>query len=278
MGRSPPKELQDIAWELREQALRMLYESGSGHPGGSLSAAEIISVLYFDVLNIDPKRAHWEGRDRFVLSKGHGCPTLYAALAKRGFFPAEELSYLRKLGSILPGHPDMHSTPGIDMSTGSLGQGFSAAVGMALGLAHQENPAKVYVVLGCGEMQEGQVWEAAMAAAHYNLDNLTAIVDYNRLQIDGTNDEVMGLEPLGEKWKAFGWDVQEIDGHDVEIIQQSIAKAHKMTHKPSVIIARTVKGKGGVSFMEDQVGWHGKAPNADEYERGGLTELQRRRK
>ncbi len=139
----------------------------------------------------------------------------------------------------------MHSTPGIDMSTGSLGQGFSAAVGMALGLAHQENPAKVYVVLGCGEMQEGQVWEAAMAAAHYNLDNLTAIVDYNRLQIDGTNDEVMGLEPLGEKWKAFGWDVQEIDGHDVEIIQQSIAKAHKMTHKPSVIIARTVKGKGG---------------------------------
>jgi len=268
-------ELQDLAWELRETVLQMLHSARSGHPGGSLSSAEIMSVLYFHVLNIKPEDPKWPERDRFVMSKGHGCPTLYAALAKRGFFPAEELFKLRQNGSILPGHPDMNKTPGIDMSTGSLGQGISAAVGMALGLKYQGLSSRVYALLGCGELQEGQVWEAAMAAAHYKLDNLIAIIDYNRLQIDGTNAEVMEVEPLADKWRAFGWHVQEIDGHNVQAILDSIEQAQKVQGQPAVIIARTVKGKG-VSFMENQAGWHGKAPSDEELKQA-LAELRHRR-
>ena len=266
--------LDDIAWQLRERALEMLYHAGSGHPGGSLSEAEIISVLYFNVLNIKPDEPRWEERDRFVLSKGHGCPTVYAALAKRGFFPESELANLRQFGGILPGHPDMNKTPGIDMSTGSLGQGFSAGVGMALGLRLQEKDAYVYVLLGCGELQEGQVWEAAMAAAHYRLEKLIAIVDYNRLQIDGCNDEVMTLEPLADKWQAFGWHVQQVDGHDTSALLDSINTAKKTAGQPSVIIADTIKGKG-VSFMENEVGWHGKVPSKEEYLRA-LAEIRQR--
>lgn len=275
MATKSTRELQDIAWELREQALTMLHEAGSGHPGGSLSSAEIMSVLYFDVLNIRPDEPNWEERDRFVMSKGHGCPTLYAALAKRGYFDSAHLVTLRKNDSILQGHPDMNKTPGVDMSTGSLGQGFSAAIGMALGLKHQGKKSRVYTLLGCGEMQEGQVWEAAMAGSHYQLDNLIALIDYNRLQIDGTNDEVMGVEPLADKWKAFGWHVLEIDGHNVDAIRESILVAERTTNQPSVIIARTIKGKG-VSFMENAVGWHGKAPNTEEFEKG-IAELKQRR-
>lgn len=275
MMKATTSDLQGIAWELREKALDMLYRAGSGHPGGSLSEAEIVSALYFSVLNVRPDDPLWDERDRFVLSKGHGCPTVYAALAKRGFFPESQLADLRQYGSILPGHPDMKKTPGIDMSTGSLGQGFSAGVGMALGLRHQQKNSYVYVLLGCGELQEGQVWEAAMAAAHYRLDRLIAVVDYNRLQIDGKNDDVMALEPLGEKWRAFGWHVQQVDGHDISALLDSIAEAQEVTDKPSIIIADTIKGKG-VSFMENQVGWHGKAPSEEEYLQG-IAEIRRRR-
>lgn len=266
--------LENIAWELRERALEMLYHAGSGHPGGSLSEAEIVSVLYFHVLNIRPDEPRWDERDRFVLSKGHGCPMVYAALAKRGFFPESELASLRQFGGILPGHPDMNKTPGIDMSTGSLGQGFSASVGMALGLRLQQKDAYVYVLLGCGELQEGQVWEAAMAAAHYRLEKLIAIVDYNKLQIDGGNDEVMTLEPVAEKWQAFGWHVQQVDGHDILALLESINTAKQTAGQPSVIIADTIKGKG-VSFMENEVGWHGKAPSKEEYLRA-VTEIRQR--
>ena len=268
-------ELQDLAWALREPELQMLDSARSGHPGGSLSSAEIMSVLYFHVLNIKPEDPKWPERDRFVMSKGHGCPTLYAALAKRGFYPAEALFKLRQTGSILTGHPDMNKTPGIDMSTGSLGQGISAAVGMALGLKYQGLSSRVYALLGCGELLDGQVWEAAMAAARYTLDNLIAIIDYNRLQIDGTNAEVMEVEPLADKWRAFGWHVQEIDGHNVQAILDSIEQAQKVQGQPAVIIARTVKGKG-VSFMENQAGWHGKAPSDEELKQA-LAELRQRR-
>lgn len=247
--------LEAAAQELRCLALRAIHLAGSGHTGGSLSAADYIAALYFSVLNIDPAHPDWPDRDRVVLSKGHGCPILYAALAKRGYFPIDELWTLRKLGSRLQGHPDMRKTPGIDATTGSLGQGISVAVGMALGAKHQHHTYRVYAIMGCGEQQEGQVWEAAMSAAHYCLDNLVGIVDYNTLQIDGCNAEIMEIAPLADKWRAFGWRVLEINGHDMAQILDALAEARNTRGKPSVIIAHTIKGKG-VSFMENEVKWH----------------------
>jgi transketolase len=249
------QELQQIADDLRCLAVQMIHTAGSGHAGGSLSSADIVAALYFSVLNVDPTQPEWPERDRFVLSKGHACPILYAALARRGYFPMDELGTLRQLGSRLQGHPDMRKTPGIDATTGSLGQGISIAVGMALGARIRRKDYRVYALLGCGEQQEGQVWEAAMAAAHYKLDNLTAIVDYNALQIDGCNAEIMEIAPLADKWRAFGWQATEIDGHNMTEILESLAEARKTKSQPTVIVARTVKGKG-VSYMEDQVKWH----------------------
>jgi transketolase len=257
--------LKTIADELRCDAIRMIRTAGSGHPGGSLSAADIIAALYFKEMTIDPSRPEWHGRDRFVLSKGHAAPILYAALAKRGYFPAEEMASLRKIGSRLQGHPDMRKTPGIDATTGSLGLGFSMAGGMALSGKLSDDKYRVYAVLGCGEQQEGQVWEAAMAGAHYGLDNLVAIVDYNRLQIDGRNAEIMECAPLADKWRAFGWHVIEIDGHDFKQILDAFAEARQTCGCPSAIIAKTIKGKG-VSFMEDQVSWHSGVPDDQQFE------------
>jgi transketolase len=260
------RKLQHVANDLRCLVARMIHKAGSGHPGGALSAADIVAALYFSALHVDPARPDWPERDRFVLSKGHACPVLYAALARRGFFSVEELWTLRQVGSRLQGHPDMRKTPGIDATTGSLGQGFSMAAGMALAGKINRQAYRVYVLLGCGEQQEGQVWEAAMAASHYKLDNLAAIVDYNCLQLDGTNAQIMEIAPLDAKWRAFGWHVLAIDGHDMHAILDAIAEARQTRGCPTVIIARTVKGKG-VSFMEDAVEWHA----------GGLTgeQLQR---
>ncbi|MDK2836167.1 MAG: transketolase [Thermosediminibacterales bacterium] len=266
------KELEEKARIIRQHTVKMITEAGSGHPGGSLSAADIITALYFHVMNIKPKEPKWPDRDRFVLSKGHAAPVLYAALAEKGYFDIQELLTLRKTGSILQGHPDMKSTPGLEMSTGSLGQGLSAANGMALAGKLDGKGYRVYVLLGDGEMQEGQVWEAAMASAHYKLDNLTAFVDHNRLQIDGPVEEVMSPEPIAEKFEAFGWNVIKIDGHNFKDIIEAVNKAKATKGKPSVIVAETVKGKG-VSFMEDQVGWHGKAPDKEQMEKA-LEELQ----
>ena len=257
--------------EIRQDIIRMLGAAGSGHPGGSLSAADIVTALYFKFLRIDPENTKKPDRDRFILSKGHAAPVLYAALAQRGFFPREELLTLRKLGSRLQGHPDMKKVPGVDMSTGSLGQGLSAANGMALAGRLDGRDYRVYVLLGDGENQEGQVWEAAMASAHYRLDNLTAFLDHNRLQIDGPIEEVMSPEPLAEKWRAFGWDVQVIDGHDMAQILEAVEKAQLVRGRPQMIVAETVKGKG-VSFMENQAGWHGAAPKPEEAEKA-LAEL-----
>ena len=252
--------LKEKARDIRIDIIREVCSAGSGHPGGSLSAADIITYLYFEEMNIDPKDPDKKGRDRFVLSKGHAAPALYAALAERGYFPKETLLTLRQLGSMLQGHPDRKKVPGVDMSTGSLGQGISAAVGMALADRIDQTGARVYAVLGDGELQEGMVWEAAMAAAHYGLSNLTIFVDHNGLQIDGKNEDVMTVAPVAEKFESFGWDVQKIDGHDFEQIAQAVEKAKKVADRPQAIIAETVKGKG-VSFMEDQAGWHGKAPD-----------------
>lgn len=257
------KELEETAKNIRINIIKMLEKSQSGHPGGSLSAAEILSTLYMKEMNIDPKNPNWEDRDRFVLSKGHAAPVLYAALAERGFFDPKELDYLRKTNSMLQGHPDMKGTPGVDMTTGSLGQGFSAANGMALAGKIDKKDYRVYVLLGDGECQEGLVWESAMLSAHYNLDNITVFLDYNGLQIDGTNEEIMDIEPIDEKFEAFGWHVIKIDGHSIEEIVDSIEEAKNTKGKPTIIIAKTQKGKG-VSFMEDQVGWHGKAPSTEE--------------
>ncbi len=266
------KELKSIARLLRIDVLKMLNEAGSGHTGGSLSAVEIITALYFYKMRHNPKNPKWPDRDRFVLSKGHGAPALYAALARCGYFDFSELMTLRKMGSILQGHPDMNFTPGIDISTGSLGQGLSMANGMALALRLDRRPSRVYVLLGDGEIQEGQVWEAAMAAVHYRLDNLCAIIDYNRLQIDGRVEEVMNIEPIADKWTSFGWEVFLVDGHDFEKIITAFDKAEKVKEKPSLLIARTIKGKG-VSFFEDKVEYHGVAPTNDELERA-LEELK----
>jgi transketolase len=264
--------LETVAADLRALVVRMVYLAGSGHVGGALSSADLVTALYFSVLRVDPLRPDWPERDRFVLSKGHSCPVLYAALARRGFFPIEDLWTLRKLGSHLQGHPDMRKTPGVDATTGSLGQGISVAVGMALAAQHDAASYRVYALLGCGEMQEGQVWEAAMSAAHYRLEALTALVDYNGLQIDGRNSEIMEIAPLADKWRAFGWHVLEIDGHDMHAILAALHQAKATLGRPTVIIARTIKGKG-VSFMENQVGWHAGAPDAQKTAQA-LAELE----
>jgi len=259
------KRLTEIARNIRRDIITMIYEAGSGHPGGSLSAVEIITALYFHKMNIDPQNPKWEERDKFILSKGHGAPVLYAALARRGFFPVEELHNLRKINSMLQGHPDMKGTPGVEMSTGSLGQGFSSSIGMALANRLDKRKGRIYVLLGDGEINEGIVWEAAMAAAHYKLDNLTAILDYNGLQIDGKNDEVMNIKPVDEKFRSFGWNVLVIDGHNFEEIFEAFRAAEETKGKPTLIIAKTIKGKG-VSYMENKVDWHGSAPNKEQME------------
>lgn len=263
--------LKEQAKEIRRDIVTMIGQAKSGHPGGSLSAAEILTYLYFEEMKIDPKNPKWEDRDRFVLSKGHAAPVLYAALARRGYFPVEELSTLRKIGSHLQGHPDMNKVPGADMSTGSLGTGFSAATGMALACKLDQKENYVYTLLGDGELQEGQVWEAAMSAAHYKLDNLIAFVDNNGLQIDGNIDDVLSPNPIDAKFAAFGWHVLTIDGHDFGQIAAAVAAAKAEKGRPTMIVAKTVKGKG-VSYMENQAGWHGSAPN-EEQVAAALTEL-----
>ena len=265
------KGLNEIACSIRKDIVSMIHEAKSGHPGGSLSAVEILTALYFDEMNIDPTNPKMEDRDRFVLSKGHAAPVLYATLAQRGYFDKEELKGLRKMGRMLQGHPDMKGTPGVEMSTGSLGQGFSVACGMAMASKLDNAPWRVYALLGDGECQEGIVWEAAMSAAHYKLDNMTAFLDYNGLQIDGNTDDVMSLGSIVDKFKAFGWNVIEIDGHDFDQIFAAIDMAKSTIGQPTIIIAKTIKGKG-VSFMENQAGWHGNAPN-DEHLRIALEEL-----
>jgi len=262
-GEMDLKAIKDAAKNIRIGAIKAIHAAGSGHPGGALSAADIIAVLYFGVMNIDPKNPGEENRDKFVLSKGHAAPALYAALAEKGFFKREELLGLRKIGGKLQGHPDCNKIPGVEMSTGSLGQGFSAAVGMALSGKLDKSRGRIYALLGDGELQEGIVWEAAMSAAHYKLDNLTAVIDNNGLQIDGNIDDVIAVKPIDEKFKAFGWNVIEVDGHDLKLIADAFDPAKNVKDKPTAIIAKTYKGKG-VSFMEDNAGWHGKAPNEEE--------------
>ena len=263
MKRENSEYYETIARKVRIDVIKAVYNAGSGHPGGSLSAADIITALYFGEMNIDPEKPQMKDRDKFVLSKGHAVPAQYAALGERGYYNVDNMMMLRKLGSAFQGHGNMHKVPGIEMSTGSLGQGFSASIGMALAGKMDKNPGRVYVLLGDGELQEGIVWEAAMAAAHYGLDNLTAFVDWNGLQIDGENDKVMTVKPIDEKFRAFGWNVLVIDGHDFDEIFAAIDKAKAEKGRPTMIIARTHKGMG-VSFMEDQAGWHGKAPNEEE--------------
>ncbi len=262
--------LQKTACKVRIGIIEGVHAAKSGHPGGSLSVADILTYLYFKEMNIDPENPKDPERDRFVLSKGHAAPALYATLAQRGFFSPDELLGLRHIGSILQGHPDMKHIPGVDMSTGSLGQGISAAVGMALSAKHFGDNFRVYAVLGDGELEEGQVWEAAMFAANKKLSNLTAFVDFNGLQIDGTIEEVNSARPIDKKFEAFGWETIVIDGHDFEQIESALEKAKK-SDKPVAIIANTVKGKG-VSFMENAVGWHGKAPGDEQYEQA-MAEL-----
>ena len=259
------KELKIIATKLRIDIIEMLASAGSGHAGGSLSCADIIACLYFCVMRHNPKEPKWRERDRFVLSKGHACPALYAALAEAGYFPREEIFNLRKLNSILQGHPDMNKTPGVEFSSGSLGQGFAAAFGMALGYKMEDNPGHIFVMLGDGECQEGIVWETAMGVSHYKLDNLTAILDYNNLQIDGKVSEIMEIAPIADKFRSFGWTVYEIDGHNIEEILWALSPERIIPGKPTMVIAHTIKGKG-VSFMENQVDWHGKAPAKEEAE------------
>ena len=259
------QELAKVANEVRKGVVTAVHAAKSGHPGGSLGAADIMTYLYFEEMNIDPADPHKADRDRFVLSKGHAAPGLYSVLANRGYFPVEELETLRHIGSRLQGHPNMNDTPGIDMSTGSLGQGISAAVGMALAAKHWGDGYRVYTLLGDGECEEGQVWEAAMSAAKYHLDHLCAIVDVNGLQIDGSTADVMPSEPLDKKFEAFNWNVLHVDGHDYAAIAAALEQAAACKDKPTVILARTIKGKG-VSYMENNAGWHGKAPNDEQYE------------
>lgn len=264
MSEEQKEKLERIACRLRCDIIEMIGAAGSGHPGGSLSAAELLTYLYFEEMRIDPTRPDWPERDRFVLSKGHAAPVLYAALAERGYVDKALLPTLRKLGSPLQGHPDMRKVPGVDMSTGSLGTGFSSSVGMALALELDQSPARVYVLLGDGELQEGQVWEAAMAAAHYGLDRMIAFVDWNGLQIDGYTKDVMNPNPVADKFRAFGWDVQEAAGHDFDAIRTAVKDAQTANNgKPHMIVLKTVKGQG-VSFMEDQCGWHGSAPSVEQ--------------
>lgn len=265
------KNLSLMAAKIRKHAVDAVYHANSGHPGGSLSIADILSVLYFKVMNVDPNNPKDENRDRFVLSKGHCAPALYSALALKGYFPVDELKKLRKIDSFLQGHPDMKGTPGVEMSTGSLGQGISAANGMALKAKIYNDDYRVYTVLGDGELEEGQVWEAAMFAAQYKLDNLTAFIDYNGLQIDGDITDVMSPLPIDEKFEAFGWNVIKIDGHDIEQIYKAVEDAKNVKGKPTVVISKCIKGKC-VSFMENEAGWHGKAPSEEEYKQA-MSEL-----
>lgn len=258
------EELQKKAKEIRKGIIEEVYSAQSGHPGGSLSCTDILTVLYFKEMRVKPEEPEWEERDRFILSKGHASPALYSTLANRGYFPIEELKTFRKINSRLQGHPDKNKLPGVDMTTGSLGQGLSVANGMAIAAKLENKDYRVYCLLGDGEIEEGQIWEAAMAAGHYKLNNLCVVIDNNNLQIDGTVDKVMSIYPLKEKWENFGFETIEIDGHNIEEIIQAFEKARTIQSKPTAIIAKTVKGKG-VSFMENQVGWHGKAPNEEQY-------------
>ena len=258
------------AKELRQEILKMLFACQSGHPGGSLSCVEMLMALYYETMNIDPKNPAKEDRDRFVFSKGHACPTLYAILADLGYFPKEDLAGLRQIDSHLQGHPDCKKTPGVDMNTGSLGQGISLAMGLALAAKHAKADYKVYTVIGDGECQEGLVWEAAMAAAHYKLDNFVVMLDYNKLQIDGPNDQVMGLGNINDKFKAFGFECFEVDGHDIAAITDALKAP--VSGKPKFICCNTIKGKG-VSFMENQSGWHGRPMNPEEF-KTAMAELE----
>ena len=266
------ENLEKICKQMRIDIIEMIAAAGSGHPGGSLSACDMIATLFFEKMNIDPSRPNWEDRDRFVLSKGHVAPALYAALAERGYIPREDLLSLRKIDSYLQGQPDMKHTNGVDMSTGSLGQGLSVANGMAIAAKLDKKDYRVYVMLGDGEVQEGQIWEAAMSSAHYHLNNIVAFLDYNGLQIDGTNAEVMNIHPIDEKFKSFGWNVLYIDGHDTEEISKAVDQAKLETQRPTIIIAKTIKGKG-VSFMENNGSWHGTAPKDEQVEQA-LAELR----
>lgn len=266
------KQLQINATKARMGAIIGTYNAKSGHPGGSLSAADVLTYLYFKEMNVDPSNPKWADRDRFVLSKGHSAPALYAVLALKGYFDWDELKSLRHVGAMLQGHPDMKGTPGIDMSTGSLGQGISTACGMAIAGKMDNKDYRVYTVLGDGECEEGQVWEALMFAAHNNLDNLVVIVDQNGLQIDGTVAEVGGIEPLDKKFEAFGFNTLKVDGHSFEELDKAFAVAKETKGMPTAILMKTVKGKG-VSFMENQVGWHGKATNDEEYKQA-MAELE----
>ncbi|MBQ1369315.1 MAG: transketolase [Firmicutes bacterium] len=271
MTNEEKKNLQITATKIRMGIIEGTHAAKSGHPGGSLSSAELLTYLYFKEMKIDPKNPRWEERDRFVLSKGHAAPLLYSTLANRGFFPVEDLKTLRHVGSYLQGHPNMNDVPGVDMSTGSLGQGVSAACGMAKGFKHQGKENRVYALLGDGEIQEGEVWEAMMFAAHYKLDNLCVFIDNNNLQIDGEISKVMSPYPIDEKLKAFGLEVETIDGQDLDQIEAAIAHAKATKGKPYAVVMKTTKGKG-VSYMENQAGWHGKAPNDAEYEQA-MNEL-----
>ena len=257
-------ELEGIARELRRDAIETIYQAGSGHPGGSLSEMDILVALYFDVLRHDPSNPSWPDRDRFILSKGHACPGLYVVLAKRGYFPREELWGFRKMGAMLQGHAHPR-TPGVEMNSGSLGQGLSFAVGASLAARLSNKRYKVYALLGDGECDEGQVWEAAMSASHYGLSNLVAIVDRNRIQNDRFTDDVMKLEPLASKWRAFGWRVIEVDGHDISQVRDALRQAGRTRNRPTMVLAHTVKGHG-VSIMENNPDFHGRAPNKEEYE------------
>ena len=267
------EELKNIAKTIRKDIIEEVYSANSGHPGGALSIADIITALYFNEMNIDPKYPKDENRDRLILSKGHASAALYAALAEKGYFPKEDLKTFRNINSYLQGHPDMKYIPGVDMSTGSLGQGLSAANGMAMMFKLDKNPARVYCICGDGEIEEGQIWEAAMSSSKYKLDNLCLIIDNNNLQIDGTIEEVMSSYPIDDKFKSFGFNVITINGHDFSQILQAFEEAKNCKDKPTAIIAKTIKGKG-ITFMENQVGWHGKAPSQQEYEQA-IKELER---
>lgn len=256
-------ELEETALDLRRLIIDMIYEAGSGHPGGSLGIIDVLTCLYYEQMRHDPQNPKWEKRDRVIMSKGHCCPALYAVLAKTGYFPEEELKTLRKINSRLQGHPDIRKTPGVEFNGGSEGQGLSGAVGMALAGKIDGSKHRIYCIIGDGENQCGQIWEAAMAASHYRLDNLVGILDRNGLQIDGPTEEIMSVEPAAERWRAFGWNVLEIDGHNYEEILGALEKAQRVTSKPTMIIAHTIKGKG-VSYMEGTLSFHGKAPSKDE--------------
>jgi len=270
MDKERLNELRELAKDIRRESLQMIYSARSGHPGGSLSIVEILIALYYEVMNIKPDEPKWPGRDRFILSKGHACAALYSILAKKGYFPTEELSKFRKFGGILQGHPDSRKIPGIEISTGSLGQGISVAVGMAIAAKLRNQKHRVFALLGDGECDEGQVWEAALSAAHRKLDNLTVIIDRNGVQLDGTTKEILDLEPLVDKWAAFGFSVKEVDGHDISAMAETLIEKN-ITCKPKVIIAHTIKGKG-ISYMEGKAEWHGRCPSEEQY-KSALEEI-----